>query len=106
MADRFRQTFNKNTLEYIIIIYSVISKRVVAQCFGVLRRRFIRPPSKLHHINVSFCDYIVGYIRFEKMVDGLTVQSYCAVLLKVVQLPFQGSAIVESGGGGALHKEV
>lgn len=51
-ANRFRQSLNKNCLEYILILHSVESKRLDPQCFGLLRGQFVQRRDELRHINV------------------------------------------------------
>lgn len=105
LADQVRETIDKNTLEYILVICPVAYKYIVPQCFIKLRGSFIRRLTATHHIDVCFYDYIVRCVRFKQKADSLTVRRYCALLLTLMPLSFQCNACVECVGSGVLHKK-
>lgn len=56
VADRLQENFNKSTLEYIVIIYSVAPKGLVSNGYGVLHSRLIHHPS---NSIISACVYSI-----------------------------------------------
>lgn len=102
----FGQTFDKYTLEYILIMYPVGSKLLVRQCFGVFHRRFVRRLVEWHHVGVCFCGYIVRCVRIKQGAGSLALEMYSAFHLTLKRLLFQCNACVERGGSGAHNGEV
>lgn len=86
VADRFRQSLERVSIDYLFIVYSVASNRLVTHCFCILREWFIWHLSQLHHIDIWFCDFIVYCLRLEQIVTGLMVQNYCVLLLILTPL--------------------
>lgn len=106
VAVRFQQTINKSALDYLPIIYSVASIRLLPQGFGRFRWPLNRRLCKLHHIRVCFRDYFVRCIHLEQIADSLTVGCYYALFLTVMQLLFPRDMGVERGRSGVLHLEL
>lgn len=95
IADRVWQSFNMNALKYIRIIYSVVDKRFLKNAFvsfvGDLCdrcvSRIILPPVSVFKSSASIC--------VEIKVQGLTVWSYCSILLTLMRLWYQFHACTE-----------
>lgn len=102
----FWQTFNKDTLEFILIIYHVASKRLVPQCLDVLHRQFIRQLRESHYIDVHFYNYIVCCVCLEQIVDRLPVRGYCALILTLMPLLVKYDACGQRSSRVALHEKV
>lgn len=101
---RFGQNLSENTLEYIHIIYYVTSKLLFLQYFGEIGRRFFQQLRALHHTNICLENYVFSWIWLEKVVDGLEVGRFCALLFMHTRLRFDCIACIESGSGGLLHE--
>lgn len=106
VADRLQETFNKSTLEYILIIYSVSSNCLDPECFSMHCQRFVRRPVESHNVRVCLWDNIVCCISVKKTLGGHTVRRYCALLLKHLRVRLQFDASVELSGNGTLHEKV
>lgn len=85
-------------------MYNVASKALVAQCFGVFCRRFIRRLSKVHHINVCLCNFVVRCIRRKEVAHIFTVRHSCALHFALMQLQIECETMVDISCNRLTHK--
>lgn len=91
----FDNPSRKNSIDYIINIHSVASRRLVSQCVCKLCRQFMRWLGKTHYIGVCFWYFMVLFVGFKQIVDSPAVRIDRALLLRSIRLSFQYDACVK-----------
>lgn len=106
MADQLGQCFNKTFFQYILVINSAPSMRLVPECFGVLDTRCTWRLRKSHLTCICLDNHICCCVRIEKRADNFTVPWYCVRIFTLGWLRFECVASIECGGSRRLQEIV